>query len=142
MLNRDDNESGFKTNRSNQQKNKFACAARFFVFPLTLFFTTSMLFCMTKTSNVLVTHYFYGGADERSLTRSLSVRPRDYQIFSDGQIITFPQLWGSAAPRVELRYENHIALVKVSPVPRLFSVLVSQSFTLSVGEVIEVIITL
>ena len=34
-------------------KSKFACAARLFVFPL-------LLFCTTKMSNVLVTHYFYG----------------------------------------------------------------------------------
>ena len=76
MLNGDDNENGFKTNRSNQQKNKlhvqhtfssnqqkkkFARAARFFVFPLPLFCTTTTLFCTTKTSNFLVTHYFYGG---------------------------------------------------------------------------------
>ena len=76
MLNEDDNENGFKTNRSNQpknklhvqhtfssnqQKNKFARAARFFVFPLPLFCTTTTLFCMTKTSNFLVTHHFYGG---------------------------------------------------------------------------------
>ena len=78
MLNGDDNESGFKTNRSNYQKkknklhvqhtfflllagNKFAREARFFVFPLPLFCTTTTLFCTTKTSNFLVTHYFYGG---------------------------------------------------------------------------------
>ena len=35
--------------------------ARFFVFPLPLFCTTTTLFCTTKTSNFLVTHYFYGG---------------------------------------------------------------------------------
>ena len=58
MLNGYDNENGFKTNRSNQQKhklhvqdtfssnqpkNKFARAACFFVFPLPLFCTTTML---------------------------------------------------------------------------------------------------
>ena len=32
MLNGDGNESGIKINRSNRQKNKFARAARFFVF--------------------------------------------------------------------------------------------------------------
>ena len=37
--------NGFKTNRSNKQKNKFAHAARFFVFPLPLFSTTTTLFC-------------------------------------------------------------------------------------------------
>ena len=42
-------------------KNKFARAARLFVFPLPLFCTTTTLFCTTKTSNVLVTHYFYAG---------------------------------------------------------------------------------
>ena len=31
-----------------------------FVFPLPLFCTTTTLFCTTKTSNFLVTHYFYG----------------------------------------------------------------------------------
>ena len=43
------------------KKNKFARAARFFVFQLPLFCTTTALFCRTKTSNFLVTHYFYGG---------------------------------------------------------------------------------
>ena len=38
----------------------FPRAARFFVFPLPLFFTTTTLFCTTETSNFLVTHYFYG----------------------------------------------------------------------------------
>ena len=33
---------------------------RFFVFPLPLFCTTTTLFCTTKTSNFLVTNYFYG----------------------------------------------------------------------------------
>ena len=61
MLNGDDNENGFKTNRSNQQKKQIARAAHFFVFPLPLFCTTTTLFCTTKTSNFLVTHYFYGG---------------------------------------------------------------------------------
>ena len=41
--------------------NLFAREARFFVFPLPLFCTTTTLFCTTKTSNFLVTHYFYGG---------------------------------------------------------------------------------
>ena len=90
MLYGDDNENGFKTNRSNYKKkqiaraahyffslakNKFAraahyfCslaknkfaraarAARFFVFPLPLFCTTTTLFWTTKTSNFLVTHF-------------------------------------------------------------------------------------
>ena len=52
-------------------KKQIACAAHFFkqictcrtlfVFPLPLFCTTTTLFCTTKTSNFLVTHYFYGG---------------------------------------------------------------------------------
>ena len=42
------------------KKNKFAHEARFFVFPLPLFCTTTTLFCTSKTSNFLVTHYFYG----------------------------------------------------------------------------------
>ena len=72
MLNGDDNENGFKTNRSNQQKNKLHVQHTFssnheqktnllFVFPLPLFCTTTKLFCTTKTSNFLVTRYFYGG---------------------------------------------------------------------------------
>ena len=65
---------GFKTNRSTQQKNKLHVQHTFssnqqktnlhvqhafFVFPLPLFCTTTTLFCTTKTSNFLVTHYFY-----------------------------------------------------------------------------------
>ena len=42
-------------------KKKFARAVCFSVFHLPLFCTTATLFCTTKTSNVLVTHYFYGG---------------------------------------------------------------------------------
>ena len=42
-------------------KNQIARAARFFVFPLPLFYTTTTLFWTTKTSKFLVTHYFYGG---------------------------------------------------------------------------------
>ena len=38
----------------------------------------------------------------RTVARSLGVRSRDYQIFSDGQITTFPQLWGSAVINWEL----------------------------------------
>ena len=45
-------------NRSNQQKNKLH-VQHFFVFPLSLFCTTTTLFCTTITSNFLVTHYFY-----------------------------------------------------------------------------------
>ena len=44
MLNGDGNGNGFNTNISNQQKNKFARAARFFVFPLPLFCTTTTLY--------------------------------------------------------------------------------------------------
>ena len=43
-------------------KSKFARAAHFFVFPLPLSCTTTTLFCTTKTSNFLVTPYFYGGS--------------------------------------------------------------------------------
>ena len=38
---------------------KFAREARSFVFHLPLFCTTTTLFCTTKTSNFLVTRYFY-----------------------------------------------------------------------------------
>ena len=49
MLNGDNNENGFKTNRSKKTKNiktkkRIARAARFFVFPLPLFCTTTTLF--------------------------------------------------------------------------------------------------
>ena len=43
---------------SNQQKTNLHA---FLSFPCRCFFTTSTLFCTTKTSNFLVTHYFYGG---------------------------------------------------------------------------------
>ena len=42
-------------------KKQIARAAHFLVPPLPLFCTTTTLFCTTKTSNVLVTHYFYEG---------------------------------------------------------------------------------
>ena len=45
---------------SKKKKNKFARAARFLSF-LPLLYTTTTLFCTTKTSNFLVTHYFYRG---------------------------------------------------------------------------------
>ena len=79
MLNGNGNENGIKVNRSNQQKRKktkqIARAAHFFLISkktnlhvqhafclsLPLFCTTTTLFCRTKTSNFLVTHYFYGG---------------------------------------------------------------------------------
>ena len=76
MLNGDDNKNGFKTNRSNQQKNKLHVQHTFssnqqktnlhvqhafLSFPYRFFFTTITLFCTTKTSNFLLTHYFYGG---------------------------------------------------------------------------------
>ena len=46
---------------SSNQEKIIARAEHFFVFPLPLFYTTTTLFCTTKTSNFLVTHYFYGG---------------------------------------------------------------------------------
>ena len=62
MLNGDGNENGNKIgNRSNKQKNKlFAPAAHFLYIslPLRLFFTNTMPFCTTKTSNFFVTNYF------------------------------------------------------------------------------------
>ena len=79
MLNGNGNESGIKVNRSNQQKRKktkqIARAAHFFLISkktnlhvqhafclsLPFFWTTATLFCRTKSSNALVTHYFYGG---------------------------------------------------------------------------------
>ena len=61
MLNGEGNENGIKFNRSNQQKNKLHVQHVFLVFPLPLLCTTTTLFCTTKTSNFLVTHYFYGG---------------------------------------------------------------------------------
>ena len=60
MLNRDDNENGFKANRSNKKKKNCTCST-LCLFPFPLFCTTTTLFCTTKTSDFLVTHYFYGG---------------------------------------------------------------------------------
>ena len=75
MLNRDDNENGFKANRSNKKKKTNCTCSTFFLlistkqictcstlcfFPFPLFCTTTTLFCTTKTSDFLVTHYFYG----------------------------------------------------------------------------------
>ena len=75
MLNGDGNENGVKINRSNQQKNKLHVQLTFFsnkqttdlhmqhtfCLSLPLFSPTTTLFCRTKTSNILVTHCFYGG---------------------------------------------------------------------------------
>ena len=71
MLNGDDNENGFKTNRSNQQKTNCTCSTLFLLISKKQICTCSTLFCLslavvlhdynTKTSNFLVAHYFYGG---------------------------------------------------------------------------------
>ena len=45
---------------SNQQKTNLH-VQHAFCLSLPLFCTTTTLFCRTKTSNFLVTHYFYGG---------------------------------------------------------------------------------
>ena len=45
---------------SKKKKNKFA-REHSFCLSLPLFCATATLFCRTKTSNVLVTNYFYGG---------------------------------------------------------------------------------
>ena len=74
MLNGDNNENGFKIIDLISKKTNCTCstlflliskkqicsAACFFVFLLPLFCTTATMFCTTKTSNFLVTHYFYG----------------------------------------------------------------------------------
>ena len=74
MLNGDNNENGFKIIDLISKKTNCTCstlflllskkqicsAARFFVFLLPLFCTTATMFCTTKTSNFLVTQYFYG----------------------------------------------------------------------------------
>ena len=68
MLNRDDNENGFKTNRSNQQKTNCTCSTLFLLISKKQICTCSTLFCLplpqfctTKMSNFLVTHYFQRG---------------------------------------------------------------------------------
>ena len=68
MLNGDDNENGFKTNRSNQQKTNCTCSTLFLLISKKQICTCSTPFCLslavvctTTTSNFLVTHYFYGG---------------------------------------------------------------------------------
>ena len=60
MLNGHGDENDIKFNRSNQQKNKLH-VQHAFCLSLPLFCTTTTLFCWTKSSNFLVTHYFYGG---------------------------------------------------------------------------------
>ena len=74
MLNGEGNENGIKINRSNQQKSKLYVQHTFFLISkkanlhvqhdfclsLPLFCTTTTLFCKTKMSNFLDTHYFYG----------------------------------------------------------------------------------
>ena len=78
MLNGEGNENGIKINRSNYpKKKKIGGAAHFFLIiskkkktnlyvqhafclSLLLFCTTTTLLCRTKSSNFLVTHYFYG----------------------------------------------------------------------------------
>ena len=76
MVNGNGNENGNKINTSNQQKKIVRAAHYFyliskkkqictcstlFCLSLPLFCGTTMPFCMTKTANFLVTHYFYGG---------------------------------------------------------------------------------
>ena len=61
MLNDNSNENSNKINTSNyQKKNKFACAAHFFVhfFTIVLHDYKIMPFCTTKTWNFLVKGYF------------------------------------------------------------------------------------
>ena len=72
MLNRVDNENGFKTYRSNKQKTNCTCSTLFLLISKKQICTCSTLFCLslavvlhdynavctTKTSNFLVTHYF------------------------------------------------------------------------------------
>ena len=76
MLNGEGNENGIKINRSNyQKKTNWMCSTLFFIISkkkpnlyvqhafclsLLLFCTTTTLLCRTKSSNFLVTHYFYG----------------------------------------------------------------------------------
>ena len=48
MLKGDGNKNGIKTIDLNSKKTNCTC-------------TTTTLFCRTKSSNFLVTHYFYGG---------------------------------------------------------------------------------
>ena len=52
------------------KKTNCTCST-LFVFPLPLFCTTTTLFCTTKASNFLVTHYFYGRIVVDALTQSL-----------------------------------------------------------------------
>ena len=76
MLNGDDNENGFKlAKKQKTKKTNCTCSTLFllisekqictcstlFCLSLAVVLTTTTLFCTTKTSNFLVTHYFYGG---------------------------------------------------------------------------------
>ena len=42
-------------------EKQICMCSRLFCLSLTIVWMTTTLFCMTKTSNFLVTHYFYGG---------------------------------------------------------------------------------
>ena len=53
-----------------RKKTNCTCST-LFVFPLPLFCTATTLFCTTKASNFLVTHYFYGRIVVDVLTQSL-----------------------------------------------------------------------
>ena len=61
MLNGDDNGNGFKTNRSNQQKNKLHVQHAFLSFPCRCFARLQRCFVRLKRQNFPVTHYIYEG---------------------------------------------------------------------------------
>ena len=54
------------------KKTNCTCSVRAFCLSLPLFCTTTTLFCRTKTSNFLVTHYFYGEMVIMCLPNTLS----------------------------------------------------------------------
>ena len=65
----------------------------------------------------VILHWYACGADGRSLARSLGVRSRDYQIFSEGVDYHISLAMGLAharrfAPRVELRYNVSICYLR------------------------------
>ena len=70
MLNGEGNENGIKINKSNQQKNKFARAARFFL-SLSLFCTTT-----TTKAGLFPPHPFFKG---KALGTRLTVRETHLQ---------------------------------------------------------------
>ena len=139
MLNGDGNENAIKINRSNQQKTKQHVQHTIFFnqkketnlhvqhaccLSLPLFCTTTTLFCRTKSSNFLVTHYFYGGIVARTYPIFCLLCLCNYY-FSLPLIFTL--LAASTSHCLTAALNFHVFLPKNSSL--LFSVTRSSSFS-------------